>query len=176
MKKLLVAALFMLSLNTAIAQPLSANKQTTYNSIIEFQGHIGVGTIFQENAGGPTLEVSAGARIADALYVGMTTGYSALFTRYKEYGIKYKIDEGYFPVGLNLKWYFANGTRGQLYVEYTSGLFFGSLSLRDYIKVGNMFQFGLGLDINRFNFGIGYSGLYKEGTSSSGYIKLGYRF
>lgn len=176
MKRLLVAALFMLSLNTAIAQTLSANKQTTYNSIIEFQGHIGVGTIFRENAGGPTLEISAGARIADALYVGMTTGYSTLFTRYKENGLKYKSNEGYFPVGLNLKWYFANGTRGQLYVEHTSGLFFGSLSLRDYVKVGNMFQFGLGLDINRFNFGIGYSGLYKEGIANSGYIKLGYRF
>ena len=176
MKRLLVAVLSILSLNTAIAQDSSIDQPITSDRIVEFQGHIGVGSIFGEHAGGPTFEISAGARIADALYVGMTTGYSAIFTRYKEDGIKYKSDEGYFPVGLNLKWYFANGTRGQIYFEYMNGLFFASMDLRDYVKVGNMFQLGLGFDIKRFNFGIGYSGLYKEGIANAGYIKIGYRF
>lgn len=176
MKRLLVAVLSILSLNTVIAQDASIDQPITSSRIIEFQGHIGIGSIFREHAGGPTLEISAGARIADALYIGMTTGYSTLFTRYKEDDVKYKIDDGYFPVGLNVKWYFANGSRGQIYVEHTNGLFFGSMDMRDYVKVGNIFQFGLGLDIKGFNFGIGYNGLYKDDIASTGYIKFGYRF
>ena len=145
----------------------SPQQNLTSITPVKFQGYVNLGTVFNGYVGGPTFDVTAGARIYEYLYVGVETGFHTLF----EYGYLY----GYIPVGVNMKGYFTRNNKVNPYLNCTLGGFFGVGEFDGF----NSFhcQVGLGIDVKRFTFGIGYNALVVEGESvDMGYIRLGFRF
>lgn len=149
-------------------------------SAIRFQGQVNLGAVFMSEAGGPAFDLNLGARFGSHFYMGVETGFHSLISTIyvtDGYGI-YETDEsafeGYIPLGLNLKAYFAKNKPFNPYLTASVGGFFGVADLGGFN--GLNFRVGLGFDYKRFNFAIGYNGLHKYGTANSGFIQLGWRF
>lgn len=168
-----------------VIQNLTPNSSSlSDNSKIKLQGHATLGCIFNEAGGGPTLDVSVGAKIYEHFYIGAETGFHSLLTHVDyEYvdpdgnlrHVEGTLFEGYIPLGVNMKGYITKNKVVNPYINCSLGGFFG---IGDTMNGWNGFycQVGAGFNIKHFTFGIGYSGLVKYDTASCGYIKLGVRF
>lgn len=149
-------------------------------SEIRFQGQVNLGAIFMSDAGGPAFDLNLGARFGSHFYMGVETGFHSLVSTlyvtdgYDIYETDESVFEGYIPLGLNLKAYFAKNKPFNPYLTASVGGFFGVADLGDFN--GLNFRVGLGFDYKRFNFAIGYNGLHKYGTANSGFVQLGWRF
>lgn len=135
---------------------------------IRLQSYVYGGAIFMSHAGGPAVDLSLGVRLWDYAYVGVETGFHSLFS-----SAYYSDKEAYIPLGINLKGYIPTSKKIYPYVNCSLGGFFGLMDLGGFN--GFYCQVGAGIDVKRFSFGIGYSGLVKYGTASCGYVKLGVR-
>ena len=103
-------------------------KAATPITPIKFSGHALVGTTFgdielvmyeydyyygydywvdRQTTAGPTLDVSVGAKIYDAFYIGIETGFHSMIVTYGDKNYLY----GYVPLGVNLKGYFTRGRK-----------------------------------------------------------------
>ena len=148
---------------------------------IRLQSYVYGGAIFMSHAGGPAVDLSLGVRLWDYAYIGVETGFHSLFSTFEEVyfnGSRYDTYEGnikdaYIPLGVNLKGYIPTGKKIYPYVNCSLGGFFGLMDLGGFN--GFYCQVGAGIDVKRFSFGIGYSGLVKYGTASCGYVKFGVR-
>ncbi len=136
---------------------------------IRLQSYVYGGAIFMSHAGGPAVDLSLGVRLWDYAYIGIETGFHSLFSN--AYWSTYT--EAYIPLGINLKGYIPTGKKIYPYVNCSLGGFFGLMDLGGFN--GFYCQVGAGIDVKRFSFGIGYSGLVKYGTASCGYVKFGVR-
>ena len=146
---------------------------------IKFQGYAQVGAIFTAEGGGPTLDLTFGAKIYEYFYVGAEVGFHTCLTPYEYYGYygsySGEIFEAYVPIGVNMKGYFTKGRKVNPYINCSLGGFVGVADIEG--LNGFHCQVGLGIDIKRFSFGIGYNGLVKGAAKfNSGYVKLGVRF
>lgn len=150
---------------------------------IKFQSYIYAGATFLEHAGGPTIDINIGARIYDYFYIGIETGFRCVFEEIEYFGYRYDYERwyedsitakcGYIPIGVNLKGYIPTGKKIYPYINCSLGGFIGVMDLNG--LNGFYCQVGAGIDIKRFSFGIGYTGLVKESTANCGYVKLGVR-
>lgn len=156
-----------------IMQSLTLNKRNTQPlTPIKFQGYGYLGTIFNANYAGPSVDLIFGMRIYEYLNVGIQIGFhSPLFEG--NYSNTYYVD-AYIPIGVNMKGYFTRGRKVNPYINCTLGGFIGVCDFEG--LDGFHCQVGAGIDVKRFSFGIGYNGLVKDGTASCGYIQLGIRF
>ena len=163
MKRFLLLFVFVLALAG------NAYSQSDPFAKVKFQGSAHVGTIFDAYGGGPTLDVDAGARVFNYVYVGVATGFHTYFTP-SYYGTYWL---GYVPIGVNLKGYFTKDKMVNPYVNCSLG---GCIFVSG--RGGGFHcQAGAGVEIKRFSFGIGYNGFIQNGArGDSGYIKLGVRF
>lgn len=148
---------------------------------VKFQGHVYIGSLFDAVSGGVTLDASVGLRLWKYAYVGVETGFHTLFGTLYNYDsnldyYSYKMAGAYVPIGVNLKGYIpaSVGRRIYSYINCTLGGFIGAIDFAG--SNGFYCQVGAGIDIGRFSFGIGYTGLVNDGTGSGGYVKLGVRF
>ena len=147
----------------------SVNAQNTTKVSVEFQGSTHIGTIFDAYGGGPTLDIDAGAKFVNHLYVGIATGLHTYFAPYG-YGQHYWI--GYVPLGVNLKGYF---TKDKLVSPYLNCSLGGLIAVSG--RGGGFHcQVGAGIEVKRVSFGIGYNCMIIGGRGDSGYIKIGYTF
>uniref|UniRef100_UPI004055F910 hypothetical protein n=1 Tax=Alistipes sp. TaxID=1872444 RepID=UPI004055F910 len=147
---------------------------------VKFQGQVNLGAIFNADAGGPAFDLNLGAHFGNHLFAGVETGFHSMISTiyltdgYDIYETDAKLFEGYIPLGLNLKLYFTKNKPFNPYLTATVGGFFGVADLGGWN--GLNFRVGLGLDYKRFNIAIGYNGIHKYGTASTGFVQLGYRF
>ena len=160
------------------------NSPNANNTIvpIKFQGYTTLGTIFTRQFGttgvGPTLDLNMGVKIYEYFYIGVESGFHTMLSPLNnDYAASLEnwISEMYIPLGVNMKVYFTKNKAVNPYINCSLGGFFGVGYIMDGWN-GFYCQAGAGFDANRFTFSIGYSGLVKHGTSSSGNIKLGVRF
>lgn len=153
---------------------------STASSPITFRGYANVGTIFTGDGGGPTFDISIGAKIHNYLYAGIETGFHSLFTPYEYYDYVHyyhgegTIFESYIPIGINLKGFFTKNRKVNPYINCSLGGFLGLGDISGFN--GFYFQAGIGMDIKRFTISAGYNGLLEEGRADLGYVKLGIRF
>lgn len=156
--------------------PKSTAKKSGIDGV-RLQSYIYGGAIFMSHAGGPAIDLSLGVRLWDYAYIGVETGFHSLFSKVEDeiydYGYTESYKEAYIPVCVNLKGYIPAGKKIYPYVNCSLGGFFGIMDLGGFN--GFYCQVGAGIDVKRFSFGIGYSGLVKFGTASCGYVKLGVR-
>lgn len=162
---------------------------------ILFQSDIMVGGIFgkffelPKIGGGPSLDVTLGVKIYERLFIGFETGYHHFFARYLDRSTIYDYNGshfslGYVPLGANFKGYFLRNSKVLPYISCSLGGFIGVVDLNG--MNGFHCQVGLGAEIRRFSFGIGYNGIKItkiDGTSVNnieasnlGYVKFGMRF
>lgn len=147
---------------------------------VKFQGEVDLGAIFNADAGGPAFDLNLGARFGHYFFAGVGTGFHSMISTvylidgYDIYELDEKLFEGYIPLGLNLKLYFTKNKPFNPYLTATIGGFFGVAGLGGWN--GLNFRVGLGVDYKRFNVAIGYNGIHKYGTASTGFVQLGYRF
>jgi hypothetical protein len=144
---------------------------------IKYQGYISFGTIFNSAGAGPALDVNMGAKIYEHFYMGVESGFHTMIIPLEKNSynsLREKVSEMYIPLGVNMKIFFTKNKTVNPYLNCSLGGFFG---VGDALGGLNGFycQAGVGFDVRRFTFGIGYSGLVKYGTASCGYIKLGVR-
>ncbi len=147
---------------------------------VRLQSYIYGSAIFTSKGGGPAIDLSLGMRLWDYGYIGVEMGFHSLFfttefvdwENFKVY--KDTSTNAYMPVGINLKGYIPTGKKIYPYVNCSLGGFFGMIVL-DGLN-GFYCQAGVGIDVKRFSFGIGYNGLVKYDTANCGYVKLGVRF
>ena len=156
------------------------NKKQSNNINIRLQSYIYDSAIFTPDAGGPAIDLSLGMRLWDYGYIGVEMGFHSLFftTEFVDWE-NFKVykdisTNAYMPVGINLKGYIPTGKKIYPYVNCSLGGFFGMIVL-DGLN-GFYCQAGVGIDVKRFSFGIGYNGLVKYDTANCGYVKLGVRF
>ncbi len=156
-----------------VYNPAKSNSGGKYHfDSVKFQSYVYAGTIFQAGIGGPSVDLSFGARLFDYAYVGIETGFHMPITD----AIYYYEDTylfGYIPIGLNIKGYIPTGKKIFPYINCTLGGFVGVIDFGGHN--GFYCQVGAGIDIKRFSFGIGYSGLVQTGAINCGYVKLGVR-
>ncbi len=150
----------------AEAKSVNETNQTNKPSV-KFQGYGNVGMLYCPAAYcvGPAFDVTVGAAITDYFYIGFETG----FHTYISNGYL----DGYIPLAVNMKGYFTK-TKVRPYVNVSLGGWVGVAAMGGY--GGFYCQTGAGVDIKRFSVGLGYSGLVMDGTASSLYVKLGFRF
>lgn len=113
---------------------------------LKFQGYACLGAIFSSIGGGPTLDVSAGARLYEHLYVGVETGFHSLLSPYLykkkvnfpdypdvdfNHTIRGVLFEGYVPLGVNLRGYITTNRVVNPYVNCSVGGFFGVADIYD---------------------------------------------
>lgn len=169
MRRLIISILSLLSVATLSAQGGDAR--------FKLQVQADLGTIFLDEAAGPTVTLGVGVRMFDHLYVGAETGFDTMIKRYK-FGLgdtlQYTRFEGYVPLGVNLKGYLFKDRDWSPYLNCSLGGFFGFYE--EHWFNGFRSQVGLGVDIKHFNLNIGYHALVHDITQHFGYIKLGYRF
>ncbi len=156
----------------------SAAQITGSSSAAKFQGDICVGTIFDAIGAGPTLDIALGARVGRHFFIGAQTGFRSIIEKFG-YTIGYDYYEstifgGYIPLELNMKGYIPVSGNVRPYINCSLGGFFGVADIGGIN--GFSCQAGAGVEINRISVGIGYNGLVYQGTGSSGYIKIGFRF
>lgn len=159
----------------AEAKSVNETNQTNKPSV-KFQGYGNVGMIYCPagyNAIGPVFDVTVGTTITDYFYVGFETGFHSLFSSVLYDGRWYNFFEGYIPLAVNMKGYFTK-TKVRPYINVSLGGWVGVADIGGY--GGFYCQTGAGVDIKRFSVGLGYSGLVMDGTASSLYVKLGFRF
>jgi hypothetical protein len=159
----------------AEAKSINETNQTNKPSV-KFQGYGNVGMLYCPegyNAIGPMFDVTVGTAITDYCYVGFETGFHSLLASMLYDGRWYNFFEGYIPLAVNMKGYFTK-TKVRPYVNVSLGGWVGVADLGGY--GGFYCQTGAGVDIKRFSVGLGYSGLVMDGTASSLYVKLGFRF
>lgn len=141
--------------------------------LVRFQSYLNVGAVFQEKSGGPTVDISFGARVGRCFYAGIETGFGCVIESVELVDHKITFNSAYVPVALNLKGYIPLGPV-RPYLNCSLGGFFGVMDLEG--LNGFYCQAGAGIDIFRFSLGVGYCGLVKESTANMGYVKLGVRF
>ncbi len=154
--------------------PASAINTSSDFSGVKFQSYLYAGAIFNSEGGGPAVDFNFGARIGRCFYAGIETGFHTLISSVYFYDEKLTITAAYVPIGVNLKGYLPVGKKIYPYLNCSLGGFVGVIDL-DGLN-GFYCQVGAGIDIKRFSFGIGYTGLVKGGTANLGYVKLGVRF
>lgn len=161
----------------SFAEAKSVNETNQTNKpFVKFQGYGNVGMIYCPagyNAIGPVFDVTVGTTITDYFYVGFETGFHSLFSSVLYDGRWYNFFEGYIPLAVNMKGYFTK-TKVRPYINVSLGGWVGVADMGGY--GGFYCQTGAGVDIKRFSVGLGYSGLVMDGTASSLYVKLGFRF
>ena len=146
----------------------SSSQKYSFNGV-KLQSYIYAGATFLEHAGGPTVDINIGARIYDYFYIGIETGFRCVFEEieYLGYGYEYErwyedsitVKCGYIPIGANLKGYIPTGKKIYPYINCSLGGFIGVM---DFNGLNGFYcQVGAGIDIKRFSFGIGYTGLVK---------------
>jgi len=140
---------------------------------VKFQSYIYAGAVFNSYGGGPSVDLNFGVRAGRYFYAGIETGFHALIFSDEFFGQRFTFTEAYIPVGVNIKGYVPVGKRIYPYLNCSLGGFFGVIDLEG--LNGFYCQVGAGIDVKRFSFGIGYTGLVKEGTANLGYVKLGVR-
>ncbi len=162
--------------------PKSTAKKSGIDGV-RLQSYIYGGAIFMSHAAGPAIDLNLGVRLWDYAYIGVEAGFHSLFSKvedeiydsgsldYYVYSESYK--EAYIPLGINLKGYIPVGRKIYPYVNCSLGGFFGIMDLDGFN--GFYCQVGAGIDVKRFSFGIGYSGLVKYGAANCGYVKFGVR-
>ncbi len=178
MKKLLLSALCAMLAITSNAQSFrNFNTDSSVYSNVKLQGYVNLGTNFLSAGAGPTFDATIGARIYDHLYAGVEVGFHTLFIPISvpigDFYAKTTAYSLYVPIGVNLKGYFTKGHNFTPYINASLGGFI------DCVASGGAgyCQVGMGFDIKRFAFGIGYSGLFGSASLvNMGYIKLGVRF
>ena len=150
----------------AEAKSVNETNQTNKPSV-KFQGYGNVGMLYCPAAYcvGPAFDVTVGAAIKDYFYIGFETGFHT--------HISNGYLDGYIPLAVNMKGYFTK-TKVRPYVNVSLGGWVGVVDMGGY--GGFYCQTGAGVDIKRFSVGLGYSGLVMDGTASSLYVKLGFRF
>ena len=94
-----------------------------------------------------------------------------LYTAYNYYSRT--LFEGYVPLGVDLKGYIPVAKNARIFVDCSLGGFFGVGDIQG--LNGFTCQVGAGIEIKRFTLGLGYNALVKQGTLSTGFIKLGIR-
>lgn len=158
----------------------AAGTQRDFNGV-KSQGYVYIGSVFDAVSGGVTVDASVGMRLWKYAYVGVEIGFHTLFgtlTMYDYYlgYTSYQLTGAYVPVGVNMKGYIPAGVGKRIYpyINCSLGGFIGAIDFAG--SDGFYCQVGVGIDIGRFSFGIGYTGLVTETTGSGGYIKLGARF
>lgn len=149
---------------------------------VKVQGYGYTGAIFMEKCGGLASDVSIGCKLYDLAYLGIELGYHTMISEGQFYGrqdgyynsyFSVSMVESYIPIGINLKGYLLRGRKVAPFINCSLGGFIGLTQLKGFD--GFFCQAGAGIDIQRFSFGIGYSGLVLKGTAHAGYIKLGVR-
>ena len=150
----------------AEAKSVNETNQTNKPSV-KFQGYGNVGMLYCPAAYcvGPAFDVTVGTTITDYFYVGFETGFHT--------HISNGYLDGYIPLAVNMKGYFTK-TKVRPYINVSLGGWIGVADMGGY--GGFYCQTGAGVDIKRFSVGLGYSGLVMDGTASSLYVKLGFRF
>lgn len=144
---------------------------------VRLQSYIYGSAVFMSEEGGPAIDLSLGMRLWDYGYIGVEMGFHSLFftTESMDWeSSKVTYTEAYIPLGINLKGYIPTGKKIYPYVNCSLGGFIGLIEL-DGLN-GFYCQAGVGIDVKRFSFGIGYNGLVKYSTANCGYVKLGVRF
>ncbi len=169
------------------ARQLAKGQQTSADKFrfdgVRLQSYVYGGAVFLAHAGGPAVDLSLGVRLWDYAYVGVETGFHSLFAKFEDeyydystssyYGYSESYKMAYIPVGVNLKGYIPTGKKIYPYINCSLGGFFG---IMDFGGLNGFYcQVGAGVDVKRFSFGIGYSGLVQMGVANCGYIKLGVR-
>lgn len=134
---------------------------------IRFQSYLYAGTVFLQEAVGPTFDASVGARLREYAYIGIETGFHYLTI------IDHGGDFSYIPIGINLKGYIPVGKKIYPYINCSLGAFIGLSDFDD--LYGFYCQVGAGIDIKRFSLGIGYSTIMNGGNLNCGYVKFGIR-
>lgn len=138
---------------------------------IRFQSYLHAGAIFLKEAGGPTFDVSVGARLREYAYIGIETGFHLIWDIHYDYSCDSAV--AYVPIGINLKGYVPVGKKKIYpYINCSLGAFI-DVDRTDFY--GFYCQVGAGIDIKRFSLGIGYSTIMNGGNLNCGYVKLGIR-
>lgn len=170
MKRLIILFLSLLSATSLMAQG--------GNDKFKLQAQADIGTLFLDDAAGPTVTLGIGVRMFGHLYVGVETGFDTMIKRYRFDSnfvtLQHTRFEGYIPVGANLKGYLFKNHNWSPYLNCSLGGFFGFY--REHWFEGFRSQIGLGIDIKQFNVNVGYHALVHDVTQHCGYVKLGYRF
>ncbi len=157
---------------------ISSDGKRRYITDTRFQSYIYGGAIFDQRAGGPTLDASWGARIRDFFYVGFQTGPHFLFEATEEY----TVGLFYIPLAANMRVFIP--TKQYVYPYFDCAI--GGLVGEAFGRVGNQYgtgffggfycSAGVGIDAKRFSAGIGYTGVDISGVFGSvGYIRIGVR-
>ncbi len=157
---------------------VSSDGKRRYITDTRFQSYIYGGAIFDQRAGGPTLDASWGARIRDFFYVGFQTGPHLLFETTKEYAVVLC----YMPLAANMRVFIPTKQYVYPYFDCAIG---GLVGMTDVLRgdqygsdvFGGFYcSAGVGIDAKRFSAGIGYTGVDISGVFGSvGYIRIGVR-
>ena len=161
-------------------QPHKISKPTL--TPIKFSGHVLVGNLFGKYwskamptrfMAGPAVDVSLGMSIYEYFYMGVESGFHTAFYTHVQ---RPELYLGFVPIGANIKVFFTRKNRVNPYATFSFGGYIGVSKESDGIN-GTNIQIGLGLEVSRFSFGVGYSGLSKNHMGiEGGYVKLGIIF
>lgn len=172
MRKFLAIALCTVALTSA------ANAQKLVQSPI-FQGYTTIGTVFfggdVEMRWGFDFNASFGARLNDITYIGVESGIACV-DGYTNPGVLHtgNLTAAYVPIACNLRLFYPASPKTAPYFNLSVGGFIGVSGME---KNGFYLQAGAGIDVKRFTFGVGYTGLGNHGLfANAGYLKVGVKF
>lgn len=201
MKKLTFIFFTLLFANMSFAQKTSYSTKKVF-----FQAHVDVSAVFTtkyyysnyENfdftLAGPSLDLTLGTRITKYFYLGIGAGYHTLMSKfiignfngssYNGYVFDYN---HYVPLCANLKAYWPISAKVAPFLDCSLGGYVGLYEMVGYAEApldrtnkltnGFYMRTGLGVDVMRVNFGVGYELLKNHiGSEHIGYVKLGWRF
>lgn len=138
--------------------------------------------------GGPTIEAIFGIRLRKFAFVGAGIGFQTTFANFNFLGYIQEVDM-LLPLFANAKLYYPTKININPYLDVNIGGYIGLPSkatfndgnvkyvINDKLSDGFYFRVGTGLEIKRFNIGVGYQ-LCKPKVSNPshiGYVKLGIR-
>lgn len=137
--------------------------KTTKPHISRFQSYIYLGADLFIDSGGPSLDVSLGARTSQYFYIGGGIGCHSLFGR--DMGLLY------VPFTSDIKFFVSTKSDFNPRLD----LSVGGMMLVSRPSFGIYMNLGAGFDYRRFSLGAGYQMIVGGGFISLGYIRLGIR-
>lgn len=138
--------------------------KTTKPYISRFQSYIYLGADLFINYGGPSLDVSIGARTSQYFYIGGGVGWHNLFGR-KSYWLSY------VPFTSDFKFFIPTKSDFNPRLD----LSVGGVMFTAHPSFGIYMNLGAGFDYRRFSFGVGCQMLVQREFIPLGYIRLGIR-